>query len=370
VLTGSVRAVAVALAGIALTLVAFMFDASPLFVPGVGFALLGAGGAAWVAAIAAGARVGRSLDADRVVEGEPLEGTLEISGGALGVRGAEVRDPLAGRPLLLRGSRRRATIRVVARFDRRGLVTVEPPSLTLRDPLALAQRAGWCVTPPQQVLVLPRTERVRWHDRGGANRLDGPAAAARSQALVAVEVDGLRPYQPGTPASRIYWPGYARGAGLLERRMQPDEDRRPLIVLDSRGEFPDEQLDAAVRAAASLTLELARACGCLLLLPGDRRPLAIEPDLIAWPAAHSRLALVEGGPRAPVPVLAGARARPGALVYVSAAQRSRPPSYLGSGVTVLVTPAVDGAGGRARFEVAGCVGRLVGRRVAASEVAA
>ena len=51
----------------------------------------------------------------------------------------------------------------------------------------------------------------------------------------ATEVDGLRPYRQGTPASRIHWPALARGAGLLERRLRADTDSRPLVVVDARG---------------------------------------------------------------------------------------------------------------------------------------
>jgi uncharacterized protein (DUF58 family) len=370
VLAGSGRAVGVALAGVALTLIALTFDASPLFVPGVAFVLLGVTAPTWVALIARGARIERRLGAERVVEDEPLEVTLEVRAGVFGLPGAEVRDPLAGSPLLLRGGDRAATIRIIARFDRRGVRTLVPPALLIRDPLGLSERRGSCLSPGQQVLVLPRTERVRWLSGEGARRLEAPSTQSRSNAILAVEVDGLRPYQSGTPASRIHWPALARGAGLLERRLRADEDFRPLVILDSRGEVPIAQLDAAVRAAASLTLELARRGGCLLLLPGDRRPLALEPDISGWPSAHVRLALVEGGADAPAPVLAAARMRPGAVLYVSAAPVERPPAALSSGTTVLVVPAEGRtASGRPNFEVSGCVGIVIGRRARTREAA-
>lgn len=368
---GSGRAAGVSLAGAVLILVALVFDASPLFVPGFAFALLGVSAWGWVALVASRSQIDRRLGADRVIEEEPLEATLEVRGGALGLPGAEVRDPLAGAPLLLQGSGRTATIRVVARFDRRGLRTVAPPQLTIRDPLGLSRRRAACLARAEQVLVLPRTERVQWLSADGGSRLDSPATQARLQALVAVEVDGLRPYQPGTPASRIHWPALARGAGLLERRLRGDQDFRPLVILDPRGDVPAAQLDAAVRAAASLTLELARRGGALLLLPGERRPLAVEPGLASWPPAHVRLALVTGGSDAPAPMLGAARMRPGPVLYVSAAPRERPPVALGSGATVLVVPReVARTGTRPSFEVSGCVGLPVGRRTPVREAAA
>jgi uncharacterized protein (DUF58 family) len=221
------------------------------------------------------------------------------------------------------------------------------------------------------VLVLPRTERVRWRGSGG-DRLAALGAPSRANVTVAVEVDGLRPYQPGTPASRIHWPAYARGAGLLERRLRGDDDLRPLVVLDARGDVPVERLDAAVRAAASLTLELARRSGCLLLVPGERRPLAVESDLASWPAGLVKLALVEGGAGCPAPMLTAARARLGAVLYVAAAPMRRPPASLGHGGTVvLVVPSVQPLPAtRPSFEVSGCYGYLVQRRSRPLEAAA
>jgi hypothetical protein len=141
-----------------------------------------------------------------------------------------------------------------------------------------------------------------------------------------------------------------------------------MIVLDARGGADEERADAAVRAAASLTLELARARGCLLLLPGQRRPASIERDLAAWPAAHARLALVEGGPGALAPMLAGARGRSGPVFYGVASGLERPPAALGRGPVVIVAPAgvAPAPAMRAVFEVSGCVGFVPGRQAGAT----
>jgi hypothetical protein len=133
-------------------------------------------------------------------------------------------------------------------------------------------------------------------------------------------------------------------------------------VLDARGAGPEPLLDAAVRAAASLTLELARRDGCDLLLPGQRRPLHVARDLAAWPDAHVRLALVEGGPGAQAPVLGPGR-RSGTIFYV-AAQAVREPVLAQEGRmgVVLVLPREVATGRRqpASFEVSGCTGFLIG----------
>jgi uncharacterized protein (DUF58 family) len=252
---------------------------------------------------------------------------------------------------------------------------LEPPSLIVRDPFALAEGRRLSGGTPADVLVLPRTERVRWiHSGNGTAEFAGrPTGAAL---LAAVEVDGLRPYRPGTPASRIHWPALARGAGLLERRLRVDGDRTPLVVLDSRGSTSDTDLDAAVRAAASLTLELAQRGGCRLLLPGERRPLIVESNLTAWPAAHARLAVVKGGQEPRAPALNGIRAALGPLFYVAARRVDRIEAVLGrdlfaGGAATLVVPAGGGRHVGPSFTVAGCVGFAVrvGRREPAERAA-
>jgi uncharacterized protein (DUF58 family) len=365
------RAACVAVAGLTLLLFALLFDAGPLFVPGLAFTLLGAGTPAWIWMAARGARVDRELHADRVVEEEPLEATIEVSRGPWGLPGGELRDPLAGTPVSLRGwlspisGDRTANVRVVARFARRGRVRVDPPLLIVRDPLDLARSVRRGAGPAEEVLVLPRTERVHWLARE-LGRPDANAGRKPAEPLAATEVDGLRPYRPGTPASRIHWPALARGAGLLERRLEADGDTRPLVVLDNRCPGPAEHLDAAVRASASLVLELARHGGCSLLLPGERRPMDIDPDLGSWPGAHIRMALIDPAPERQVPALA-AGARRGRLFYVAAQPTDRLPANIaagcdGIGVLVLPTPLAEGLGLPAGFEVAGCRGFVLGAR--------
>ena len=219
---------------------------------------------------------------------------------------------------------------------------------------------------PTELLVLPRVEPVLAQGGGGGGggtagpdggggraplrgRVDGSAAE--------LDLDGLRPYREGTPASRIHWPAVARSGEMLERRLTADGDSAPLVVLDTSAPPSEEALDMAVRAAASLCLHLARRGGCALLLPGDRRPLVVAADLAAWPVAHARLAVV--GAARTRPPLARAR-RAGAVIWVSA--RGDAPRELGraaSGGSWLVVP--DDVGhGRFAFTVAGCYGRRLG----------
>ncbi len=367
----------VLLAGVALVLIALTFDATPLLVVGVALAALGTIVPAWIRLAARGASVTRRLHGEQVVEDQPLEATIEVHRGPLGLPGGEVLDEFVGATMKLgagpsaRRADGRVTVRVVARFPRRGRLSFRQPALSLRDPLGLAAVRRPGEGRAEQLLVLPRTEPVSWIADESGDRPDSPALTLAAEAFAATEVDGLRPYRPGAPASRIHWPALARGAGLLERRLRTDAASGPLVVLDARGSGADELLDAAVRAAASLTLELARRTGCELLLPGERRPIRIGPDLAAWPGAHARLALVEGGAEAPPPAL-GARPHLGRIYYVVAdrlGSLDRLP-FETRMRSVVVAPAklAPEALHATVFEVAGCRAfALDGRRVRTRE---
>lgn len=238
------RAGAVALTGCLLCLVALVFDAAPLFVPAVALIALGVLTPAWVWLGARGASAERRLTAERVVEHVPVETMIEIRRGWLvGWGRFEVLDPFTDthfelRELLAPLSGRRARLRVVTRFTRRGRHQLPTPVMTISDPLELARAHTVPATAVQELLVLPATEPVRWLAQEHGRRLQLRDGRDGSEALAAVDLDGLRPYRPGTPASRIHWPAVARGAGLLERRLQADGDARPLVVLDARMPSP------------------------------------------------------------------------------------------------------------------------------------
>jgi hypothetical protein len=115
-------------------------------------------------------------------------------------------------------------------------------------------------------------------------------------------------------------------------------------------------------------VHFAKRGGCGLLLPGDRRAVIIDPDLLAWPTAHVRLALVEDQVG---PALAAAQNRRGLVVFVAARVVDRPPRGLGRtpGGCLLVVPG-EIANRRAVLGVAGCQGFVAGRTGSAAVIAA
>ncbi len=357
-------AAATALLGLVLVLVAGAFDAEPLWVPGVAFLVLPAAAVAYVRASAAGVTVRRVLTARRVVEDEPLEVVLEVEAGRLPLPTGTLTDPLLAAPVPLPAGHRRTRARVHARFARRGRRRLPAPAAVLRDPLGLATRTV-AATGDDEVLVLPRVEPVRTLAGGGEH--GRTRRAGRAAVAAEVELDGVREHREGTPASRIYWPALARRAGMMERRLRAESDTRPLVVLDARGvSDPSDDLDAAVRATASVARSLAAGGGCAVLLPGDRRATDLDASLGGWPHLHARLAVVAAGQR---PNISGVASRVGPVVYVAATVPARTPAVLShapaNGRTLVVPGSIPGR--RAAFTVAGCTGyelEAAGSRVA------
>lgn len=338
--------------GVGLFLAAGLFDAEPLYVPAIVLVVLGLVSGLWVRLAARGTHVERRLSAVRVQEDEPLLVEVDVVSGAVAPPAGELRDPLLSAPARLTAARRHTRVRIRARFSRRGRRLLAPPDVLIRDPLGLCERLVTGTGPPDEVLVLPRVAPVlsapgaRGH---GATGRTGPQARAGADADLA----GLRAHRPGTPASRIAWPVYSRTGEMHERVLEDAGDTRPVIVLDLRAAGRESDVDAAVRAAASLTVHLAERGGCALLLPGDRRPVAVEPGLRAWPHLHARLALVRGGEAALPGALAGSR---GTIIWVSGRPRREVPALPGgSGPPILVVPDRI-PGRRAAFAVAGCSG--------------
>lgn len=348
------------LLGAALTLVALTFDSPTLFVPGTGLLALAAGAAGWAGAAQLGLGLTRRPAAQRVSEGEPLNVVLELRRRILRPRNVVVYEPLLGqpRPLVLPDGEARTALRFEVAFARRGRHRLEPPAAWVSDPFGLLWLNRRGRGDGGEVLVLPSVSRVQWRSRRPVGERGDPRRGA-GDPPAAVEIDGVRPYRPGTPASRIHWASAARGAGLMERRLRADSDELPLVVLDPAAPLHEEHLDAAVRAAASLSMSLASDGGCRLMIAGHGPPLTLRRDLAAWAGAHEALALTVADrtrlpgqgirpPGAPLVIYVCADA-PAELVF-----GARPGQ-----ISLLVLPDEVAGGGAAELRVAGCSGRRI-----------
>ncbi|WP_028063011.1 DUF58 domain-containing protein [Solirubrobacter soli] len=218
----------------------------------------------------------RTIERGDVQEGLPVTVRFEVGGlRALPVR-VEVLGP-GGRWHPLEGGV--GSFELV--IDRPGAHVLGPSPLLLRDDLGLFSRLTVSGR-PDSLLVLPEPA-------------PPPARLRAGGALVAAdpEPDGLRPYTPGTPMSRVHWASAARGGELQERHFTSARDRLPLVVVDTLG-ADGAALDWIARSAAGIVLALARSSGCRVLLPGDRVPTTLD-DSGGWPAMHRRLAALEPG---------------------------------------------------------------------------
>ncbi len=275
--------------GVALCLLGGGFAAQALYVAGIGLVALALLAEGSVRLARRRGRVTLEPRTARVEEGESLQLTVRLGGWRVPLGGGDVEVP--GVPATHRRPDRRR-LEMTVRPRRRGPMVIGPPVVRYSDPFAICTRALYAQA--AEVLVLPRVEPLR---RSDIVRVAGVESYAgrHPRDLAATDVDGLRPYRRGTPASRIHWPTVARTGELHERRLQEDSERFPMVVLDAQRPASIDALDMAVRATASLCVGLARVGGCTLLLPGRQRAELLRADLAAWPDLHEQLALLEAG---------------------------------------------------------------------------
>jgi uncharacterized protein (DUF58 family) len=349
--SGTPRAPATAALGAALALAGLAFGLIGALVCGVALLLLAIAGVAWVELAAFGGHLEREPGPGRLEESEPYPLRIVLRGALVPPPGGELIDPLLGRGIPV-GPRWDRSLNRDVWLEHPGRRHLPPARLAVRDPLGLWQRE-LVSSESAELVVLPRLDPVRWAGAGSEPRGHSSGSGRASEAtsrrggLAQFEVDGLRPYREGSPAARIHWPAVARSGEMIERRLIAGGEPRPLVVFDPRG-GSETQRERAMRAAASLCVELARSGGCDLLVPGERRALSIDPALRGWPEAHVRLAVSNPGSGPSMP-----QGRSGAAVLWVTAGRSLPTSLrrLRPG-SFLVTP--SGTRRAAVFRVSGC----------------
>ncbi len=349
------RSLAAAALGLVFCLLAELLGVPAFLVPGVALVAL---------ALAAPVAVGLMCRRVHLIR-EPLAIDVEE-----GVR-VRVRTRLEG-PRALRHSGRFAALadseprpqgrhqsdahEVTVLARRRGLHEVGPSLLRFCDPFGICERS--LLSEPTRLLVLPRVERV---ERADLARLAGGATARRVLAATAGELGDLRRADSYASVDRIHWLTTARTGTLMERRLRPESDARPLVVLDGRDCAGADAFDAAVRATASISLALARAGGCALLLAPERRPHRLDRTLTSWPGIHQRLALIE-----PSETLAWDAIRNASFVlWVSASADAHALAHTGGGACFVMSP-FPRAHSDVLFTVSGCAVQRLDRRARAA----
>lgn len=339
------RAAQLGAAGAVLCVLAGLFAASALYVPGIALLLVAMLAPAWVRLAAARASVALSPAAASAYEGERVAVAVSVRRGLLPFGTAELF--VGALPVPLPAGRMSARMSVSVLAERRGRQPIGPARLRLGDPLGVCVRE--LRSREQEVLVLPRVYPVSAAVLERVQRGGGRGARTDAQ----LHLDSLRSYDASGPASRIHWPTVARTGELMARAFVADADPRVLVVVDARVPASEDALDEALRAAASLCLHLARTCGCELLLPGEARPRPIGSGLEGWPALHARLALVRAGTQTGSARVAGGGER--TVVYVTGAA---PGERTGAMPCWRVGPHPL-AGVAVAFDVAGCAAQLL-----------
>jgi uncharacterized protein (DUF58 family) len=330
-----------------------LFELPTLYVPAIALGLLALGALTWVGLAARGARVRPLPGPSTIEEGKPYPLHLSLDWGWAPPPGGELRHAALNDPVPV-GLGAPSEVVAELRFHRWGPQEVDPAILSIHDPIHLHRRELEGSAGPR-VLVLPRIEPVLAPAEGNGGAPGetagwvGSRATGRSRQPVDPEIDGLRPWRPGVPASRIHWPSLARTGELLERSLTGGGDSSPLVVLDPGTGAEQESLLRVVRAAASLCLHLARAGGCSLLLPGESTVHGIDRTLRSWPRVHTRLAFVEPEQR-PVDPPAGA-----STIFWVTAEGTPAPGRVRQREGYFVTPA-EVPGAQPAFRVAGCRG--------------
>jgi uncharacterized protein (DUF58 family) len=336
--------------GAFLCLLAGAFGVPSLYVPGLTLLLLAAGARRWASLAAARVRLNRRPRALTIEEGGRLTLRVTIERPRVLGRGGEL-APLAGGAFAPLRSRNQRALEVNVTANQRGAHALAPTLLRFRDPFGICARE--VASEPTELLVLPHVERVAPVHLA---RLAGSRSPGVHPSDSWGEIDGLRLAGPDTRASRIHWASVARTGALMERRLVPEPDGVPMVVLDARESSDPHSLDMAVRAAASLALAFARSGGCSLLLPGDQYPQRLDGHPRGWRHAHAHLAVARAG------AVAWAQcARASLVVLVSPDGLPRTPDRRHATVDYVVSP-FPGAERRVLFKVAGCAVQSVDTR--------
>jgi uncharacterized protein (DUF58 family) len=252
-----------------------------LFALAVGLVVVVASAAATVTMAARRVTVTRSPADREVREDQPLLLSFGVHGiGGLPVRVEVLVGDEAGGENWVPLEEVDGTVALTV--GRRGAFRLEPTPVRLVDIFGIFRRTVFAGE-PEPLLVLPTPDT-------GAHVLAPPGAPAED-----LDPDGLRPYVPGSPVSRIHWASLARGGDLHERRFASPPSGLPLVIVDTVGAEDPAEVDWVARAAAGCVLRLARSGGCKVLLPGDKAVTEVTDEGTRH-AVHRRLAGLDAAP--------------------------------------------------------------------------
>ncbi|MGH9208536.1 MAG: DUF58 domain-containing protein, partial [Acidimicrobiales bacterium] len=208
--------------------------------------------------------------------------------------------------------------RVIAR--RRGVHTIGPLQVELRDPFGLASRSATTAA-SHSLVVYPNIDEIPALPGAlGGDPSTGPDHPSYLGRL-GENHSALRTYEDGDDLRRVHWPSTARTGQLMIRQEEMPWDGRTTVLLDVRRPVHDEAtLERAVGAAASITAASLRQHNSVRLVTtdavdtgfgisaGHRRVILERLAQARWSSTGSLVTALSG---------VGARSATGALVVVT-----------------------------------------------------
>ena len=204
------------------------------------------------------------IDAERTVEGETVEASVEISARSA-VHEVELLPALppglrvgegASRMILRLARGQRKTVPLAITADHWGLYRVGEVAVRVRDRFGLVSFDAR-VPPAVRLRVYPRTERLLSLVRPLETQPYAGNRVARAKGE-GIEFADIRPFVPGDHVRRVNWRASARKQALYVNEAHPERNSDVVLFLDSFAEVrlaENGTLDLAVRAAASLANE-------------------------------------------------------------------------------------------------------------------
>ncbi len=181
--------------------------------------------------------------------------------------------------------------------ERRGILEVGPLDVVITDPFGVA-RSRIRVSGVSELTVYPAVDEVRPVPMSSGTDPHAGLDLHNSLSPAGEEFFALREYVVGDDLRRVHWASTARRDHLMVRQDELPWQGRATILLDTRGGHrPDDAMEPAVRAAASLVHAGRQRNQLLRLVTADGADSGFAGSHAQIEAIMERLAVVTASGR-------------------------------------------------------------------------